>query len=252
MGQQDVGTPAGQHGRPLDVADRELAQPRVESPTLLHQRLRRAPSRTNHLPPPRRRYQPPGHHRPAVFVRSPRVSRTETERGTLARRGFADTAVAQRRLATFTPEQLDLLDPLAAAADPDLALALLVRLTEVRPGLLDRLLTAPRLTRQLIAILGASASLGQHLVAHPEHLDLLDGALTERTPAELRTELLRAVGADPTLPLPVASDPDADRLRLAYRAALLRIAARDICAVEPVEAVEGCGAGTVRPGRRHP
>ncbi|MGI3782426.1 MAG: bifunctional [glutamine synthetase] adenylyltransferase/[glutamine synthetase]-adenylyl-L-tyrosine phosphorylase, partial [Janthinobacterium lividum] len=55
----------------------------------------------------------------------------------------------------------------------------------------------------------------------------------------LRTELLRAVGADPAASVPVASDLVGDGLRLAYRAALLRIAARDLCAPEPIEAVDG-------------
>ena len=38
------------------------------------------------------------------------------------------------------------------------------------------------LARQLIMVLGGSSQLSQHLLAHPEHLDLLDGELT-RTPA---------------------------------------------------------------------
>ena len=163
----------------------------------------------------------------------------ETAQGTLARRGFADTAAAQRRLVAFRTDQLGLLDPVVASADPDLALNALSRLAEADDGLLDRLLAAPRLTRQLIAVLGASVVLGQHLVAHPGDLDQLAGDLTPHSAAELRRELLSAVGADPADPHPSAADPDSgDQLRLAYRRALLRVAARDLCAPEPIEAVE--------------
>ena len=37
--------------------------------------------------------------------------------------------------------------------------------------------------------------------------------------------------------MPIATDPTGDELRIAYRGALLRIAARDVCAPEPIEAV---------------
>ena len=170
------------------------------------------------------------------------MSRIETAQGALARRGFADTAAAQRRLAAFTADQLELIDPISASADPDLALNALARLAETDDRLLDRLGESPALARRLIAVLGASAALGQHLVAHPGDVDQLDEDVAERSSAQLRDELLGAVGADPADPMPTA-DPDrvdsADSLRLAYRAALLRIAARDLCADEPIEAVEG-------------
>ena len=66
---------------------------------------------------------------------------------------------------------------------------------------------------------------------------MLDGALEQRTAPELRRQLLEAVGADPDADLPVATDPSGDGLRLAYRAMILRIAARDLCAPEPIEAM---------------
>ena len=52
----------------------------------------------------------------------------------------------------------------------------------------------------------------------------------------LRRELLEATGADPESATPIATDPTGDQLRIAYRGALLRIAARDMCAPEPLEA----------------
>ena len=96
----------------------------------------------------------------------------------LARYGFADPTRAAMLLAS--PELglwdeagqrpadgggAEVLDALAGAADPDLALRQLHRLAEasVRAGLALDL----RDCRRLIAVLGASATLGDHLVANP-------------------------------------------------------------------------------------
>jgi glutamate-ammonia-ligase adenylyltransferase len=162
----------------------------------------------------------------------------QTTQGTLARRGFADAAAATRIVADWDEVCTDLLDTVTQSADPDLALHGLDRLHDVAPGLLDRLCSSPVLTRQLVRTLGASAAIGQHLVAHPEHLDLLGTELAPTVAAELRDELLTAVGADPSAAVPVASEGSSDRLRIAYRGALLRVAARDLCAPEPIEALD--------------
>ena len=84
-------------------------------------------------------------------------------------------------------------------------------------------------------MLGNSESLGRHLIAHPDHLDWLDGSVQPLTAEAIRAELLRSVGADPDDPMPVATDPVGDGLRLAYRGHLLRIAAWDVCDPEPIE-----------------
>ncbi|MGI3779456.1 MAG: hypothetical protein ACRYG2_01640, partial [Janthinobacterium lividum] len=152
--------------------------------------------------------------------------RIETAQGALARRGFSDAAGAERRLASWSLHQLQLLGTVGQAADPDLALATLDRLNDADPALLDRLVADPQLAAHLVAVAGASLALGQHLVAHPELVDALAGRLSRTSATGLRTELLRAVGADPAASVPVASDLVGDGLRLAYRAALLRIAAR--------------------------
>ncbi|CUU60115.1 glutamate-ammonia-ligase adenylyltransferase [Parafrankia irregularis] len=128
---------------------------------------------------------------------------------------------------------------LAASADADLALRCLERLVEAQPaGAQPRLLPAladnPGLRRRLIAVLGASSALGDHLVAHP--LDWLilapDGATAGPSdPAVTRRGLLRAVGADPAAAVPRARGDGVavlDALRLAYRRALLVLAARDL------------------------
>ena len=163
----------------------------------------------------------------------------ETAQGALARRGFTDAEVASRRVESWSQGQLSLLDVVVRAADPDLTLTSLDRLNDADPLLLDRLVADRELAGRVVAVLGASGAFGQHLVSHPELVDALDGTLARTSATDLRAELLRSVGADPVEPAPVATDLVGDGLRLAYRGALLRIAARDLCAPEPIEAVEG-------------
>ena len=165
------------------------------------------------------------------------MSRIETTQGVLARRGFTDAAAAAQILAEWEDDREYLLDLVGAAADPDLALASLNRLDEVVDGLMERLAGSHDLARHLVGVLGNSESLGRHLLAHPEHLDWLDGSVQPLAAADLRAELLRSVGADPDAPQPVATDPIGDGLRLTYRGHLLRIAAWDVCDPEPIEAM---------------
>src|SRR5829696_3894451 len=164
--------------------------------------------------------------------------RIETMQGSLARRGFVDPVAAQRIIEPWPDEYEPLLDVIATSADPDLALMGVDRLSERVPGLLARLTAAPVLGRQLIMVLGGSNKLSHHLIAHPEHLELLETELVKIPAGALRRELLEATGADPELPAPIATDPSGNQLRIAYRGALLRIAARDLCAPEPIEVVD--------------
>jgi [glutamine synthetase] adenylyltransferase / [glutamine synthetase]-adenylyl-L-tyrosine phosphorylase len=163
--------------------------------------------------------------------------RIETLQGTLARRGFIDAVAAERVIDHWADDYAPLLDLLAKSADPDLALMSLDRLTERVPDLLARLRSVPVLARQLVMVLGGSNKLSHHLIAHPEHLELLEAPLVKVPADSLRRELLEATGADPESLTPIATDPTGDPLRIAYRGALLRIAARDLGAPEPIEAV---------------
>ena len=87
---------------------------------------------------------------------------------------------------------------------------------------------------RLLSVLGMSSALADHLVRHPEQWrELADPALASTRPAAfaVRGDLLRVVGADPAAPAPVATVPDAeavDAVRVEYRRALLRLAARDL------------------------
>ena len=180
-------------------------------------------------------------------------SRT-TLAGRLARLGFADAARAERLLLTdlgIDPDQEagepgadPLLTALAAAADPDLALTGLARVfaatgdrTALRRGLRDE----PEFRDRLTAVLGVSAGLADHLARHPEDAQILRGSIGRPGPAELREQMLLAVGANPRLAEPVASQDAKDEpvaaLAAAYRRRLLHLAARDMTAVVGVEEV---------------
>ena len=108
---------------------------------------------------------------------------------------------------------------------------------------------------RLCAVLGASAALATHLARHPEHWrELTDPTLGTTRPAAyaVREALLRAVGADPHDPAPVAGLPDAeavDALRVEYRRILLRLA---VARPGPPPRRRRRGGGDRRPRRRHP
>ncbi|MGW4497494.1 bifunctional [glutamine synthetase] adenylyltransferase/[glutamine synthetase]-adenylyl-L-tyrosine phosphorylase [Micromonospora sp. NPDC004336] len=121
----------------------------------------------------------------------------------------------------------ELLAALSRAADPDLALRQLHRIVEAErraagpdaaaaSALLAALVGDPGLRRRLIAVLGASSALGDHLVANPDQWPALRTAPDGLAPtAEGRLDL-----SGDGQPIAV--------LRRAYRLALLRIAAADL------------------------
>ena len=98
----------------------------------------------------------------------------------------------------------------------------------------------PDFRDRLTAVLGVSAGLGDHLTRHPGDCELLRGPMSRPGPAELREQMLQAVGANPRLAEPVASrephEPVA-ALAAAYRRRLLHLAARDMTAAASMEEV---------------
>ncbi|MEU5881605.1 bifunctional [glutamine synthetase] adenylyltransferase/[glutamine synthetase]-adenylyl-L-tyrosine phosphorylase [Spirillospora sp. NPDC047279] len=159
--------------------------------------------------------------------------------GRLARLGFTDAGLAERRLIEEDPDGTlgdRQLDALGATADPDLALAGVLRLLTAAPG--DAELRAvlrkdPETRERLFTVLGVSAALGDHLARHPGDWRVLrgDGALQSPSPEVVRTDLLRAVGADSAGPEPVAAGSGPATLvalRAAYRRHLLHLAGRDL------------------------
>ena len=88
-------------------------------------------------------------------------------------------------------------------------------------------------------MLGVSAGLADHLARHPEDAEILRGAVSLPEPAELRADMLRAVGADPHdpgSPTAAGQEPVA-ALAAAYRRRLLHLAARDLTGVATVDVV---------------
>ena len=184
------------------------------------------------------------------------MPRRTTLSARLARMGFADPAQAERLAGGDLALDLDSGDTgsgdgglraaLAAAADPDLALAALARMPR-DAELLTALHQDADLARRLALVLGASAALGDHLARHPEGWRVLRGPEPLACPSagELRTALLTAVGADPAAGEPVAGDggqagPDtgpAAALRAAYRERLLHLAARDLTGQMAIDGV---------------
>ena len=152
--------------------------------------------------------------------------RRDSRFGQLLRRGFVDPSAAGTLLDSPALRPAGgsavLLDALGATADPDQALRLLVRLVEAVPEperavLLDTLLAAKPLRDRLLAVLGASEGLGDHLARHPADWQ----ALVAFEPADLHPSIEEFEAA-----LAPAADPD--ELRVRYRRALLGIAARDL------------------------
>ncbi len=156
--------------------------------------------------------------------------------------GFVDGAAAARGVERLGEAGRPLTDKLAATADPDAALAGLLRLADALDertegagrAMLTEVADDEGTAMRLCSVLGASAALTHHLVRHPEHWrELTDPTLGSTRPAAyaVREAMLTAVGADPGAGEPVAGLPDAqavDALRVEYRRVLLRLAARDL------------------------
>jgi glutamate-ammonia-ligase adenylyltransferase len=147
--------------------------------------------------------------------------RGSTPIGQLARLGFADPEHAERLVADMGLDPAgDLLAAIAQAADPDLALAGLSRI----PLDLDLLAGDLEFRDRLLAVLGVSAALADHLARHPEDLDVLAGP-EPADPETTRTGLLAAAGQ----PEPVAA------LAAAYHRGLLLLAARDLTGAATID-----------------
>ncbi len=170
------------------------------------------------------------------------VPRGESVPGALTRLGFADPGRADALLdePALAPlvhdvarvEEAGISQGLSRVADPDLALLSLVRIMEAAETLADRgaliaALDRPGTARErLLAVLGASAALGDHLVAHPEHW--ASAASAEPCSADQRVEdLVAAVTGRP-------EDEAMDALRVEYRRQILGIAALDLTSEDPV------------------
>lgn len=173
-------------------------------------------------------------------------ARAGSLQGRLARLGFVDAARGVRLLSDPGLVGLgqDAVEDLGLAPDPDLALASLSRIAETASDASRALVAAvdddEAVRGRVLAVLGTSAALGDHLVRHPEDWVVLGPRDEDAAPfvdaAAVRDELLAAVGAQPRTSRPVAEDAGTaalERLRAAYRRRLLAIAAADVADGRP-------------------
>ena len=176
---------------------------------------------------------------------------------TPARYGLPDTDRIRTDLAVVglfaesgpTQGSEDILAAISRAGRPELAVYGLTRLYEACTNpveLVEALRLHPRFRGRLIALLGASTVLSEHLAAWPEDWrSLLPEAPAELllAPKAIRTVLFDSVGIDPDQPACTGTDgarasvtggKAIAQLRRAYRSQLLIIAAHDLApAVEP-------------------
>ncbi|MGN6472057.1 MAG: bifunctional [glutamine synthetase] adenylyltransferase/[glutamine synthetase]-adenylyl-L-tyrosine phosphorylase, partial [Mycobacteriales bacterium] len=155
--------------------------------------------------------------------------RVASTTGRLARVGFTDADAAAGRLVALELADHDgVVEEFGQVADPDLALIALERIAAA--GSRDELLTMVSahdgFRRRLLAVLGASAALGDWLVRHPQEWRQLtddDAAAARPTRFGLQAALKREVDGR-------TGREAYDALRVGYRKALLGLAARDLCA----------------------
>jgi glutamate-ammonia-ligase adenylyltransferase len=150
-----------------------------------------------------------------------RAGRPESHAGRLARLGVADAGRIADGLAEVPWWRDELLGEVGEAADPGQVLRALLELHAAAPADdLARLATDPEAWRRFAQLAGVSVALSEHLVRHPEQLEILFEDTPPVPGPELRAQF-RELGA--------AAGPDAaDRLRVANRAALTRIAVADV------------------------
>ncbi|POH72823.1 bifunctional [glutamine synthetase] adenylyltransferase/[glutamine synthetase]-adenylyl-L-tyrosine phosphorylase [Arthrobacter glacialis] len=177
---------------------------------------------------------------------------------TLISRGFSDLEKCERFLGFAELADLDqtqLLEALAVADNPDLALQSLVRLLSAVPESRDKLRVLDPSSGRWVSnepmfrLLGASEAMADFLMRHPEHLDVLDAAPSPEpvaVPAQhFQASLLRAVGAEPSSSMPIAALGGTEAriaLRTAYRRHLCELAMRDLAAASPQAVMPLVGA----------
>ncbi|MBG6224722.1 glutamate-ammonia-ligase adenylyltransferase [Arthrobacter sp. CAN_A2] len=158
--------------------------------------------------------------------------------------GFTDLEKSRRFLDAPELRGLnddDLFAGLAMAASPDMALQSFVRLLAVDRTAVTAAFSDGGRRGLLFRLLGATEALGEFLMRHPEHLDVVRTRPATPpiiAPEDLRAELLRSVYADPAAANPVAGAIGVDaycRLRVAYRRRLTDLAVRDLGHCAPVD-----------------
>lgn len=137
----------------------------------------------------------------------------------LARLGVLGAAGLAAELARQPWWRDELLDPLADAADPQLALTTAVQLAADAPERFAPVVAEPASWRAFVLVSGVSVAFSRYLLRFPEHLAVF--AQDDPGPAGVAQRLTQAIAQDGPL-------APADRLRVAYRAEVLRVAIADV------------------------
>jgi len=158
------------------------------------------------------------------------TSRGSSQLARLARMGFADTVACQQVLVDC--QILDSkLEFITAAADPDLALISLAQI--ISSGTVDAQSWSAQNWQTLAKLLGASQSLGQHLLRHCSHIGYVLDAQSVPSAEQMQQDLISSVAG-------LDWDSALVALRIAYR--------RQVCAIAGVDLTDGSNSVTILPG----
>lgn len=164
----------------------------------------------------------------------------------LARLGFSELGSADAELTELGEligvAREDLIEGASRAADPDAAVAALLRIARRDPEPVRRLRRDSHGWAALWALVGASTGFSDFFLRHPHEVSALAGQ-GQRLPTadELRTELRDAVGSVDGF-AETGGDEAWVALRVRYRRMLARIAAYDLLSASPVDEVSGVAA----------
>ncbi len=148
------------------------------------------------------------------------TGRADTLAGRLARFGVPDAQRTGAALQDVPWWDSALLDEVGAAADPGQVVRTALDLHAADPRRIGAVAAEPRAWRRFALVSGASVALAEHLVRHPDHVEILFEDVTPPGPHALREQMVAAVTG--------TGARAADTLRVAHKAALLRIAIADV------------------------
>ncbi len=179
--------------------------------------------------------------------------RITTSSGEMARLGFADASAAATAAATLIErhgDDLTWLRTVAGAADPDRALAGLVRLDEAAADVMDDVWADHAWFTRVVTVLGASVAVQQHLAVWTADVVVLNEAPTQLHRYEIIARLLASMGRldlvgkspDELATIAITDKGAADALRIGNRREVMRIAARDLCADDSPAIVDSIAA----------
>ncbi|UAJ78035.1 bifunctional [glutamine synthetase] adenylyltransferase/[glutamine synthetase]-adenylyl-L-tyrosine phosphorylase [Leifsonia sp. ZF2019] len=174
------------------------------------------------------------------------MSREQLSLTVLARAGFVGLSSVRAELdelAALTGFPVDdLLPPLSAAADPDNALALALRLLQHAPVQSARYVPSRNDARRVLRVIGASEGAAEFFLRQPAELAALDHPVTALPTAdELRLDLLDSVGAVDGFAA-LVEEQAWTALRVRYRRRLVQIASFDLEQEDPVAGFDAVAA----------